>query len=387
MWVWLLIAFLLGGVLGPLILPGYATAQMPSDITVFWPLDGNTCLSPITISGPIFTDTQFWVFNILFSITTIVSLALGTLRALLQTRPQYLDAAVEYSYTWRQFFTKHVKGLVGNSWAAFRNATIVCGKYIEKEAPNWEAALKTIHHNYFVEPRAQLEQRAASQDTTIAQLQAENEALSHNVEHYKKECDAITSAFNNRSRLCTKAWDSADKLRRQNATLESEVHFFKSGQDVANFQRDRDNERFDHRRQLDDLAAALSAETSLRKKAELAVQTQINQNVFTEATLKKRTQSLRDVKAERDELRVQAQAHNVALRDAREYATVRKALHVCAERRGDTQTAAVVFATVVEGLGGNLQALGVDQRRYEALREWVVHGQDPYAAVQPCGFS
>jgi hypothetical protein len=77
----------------------------------------------------------------------------------------------------------------------------------------------------------------------------------------------------------------------------------------------------------------------------------------------------------------------VALRDAREYDIVRKAIHVCAETRGDTMPTAIIFATVLEGMGGSLQALGIDYSRYQGLKEWVINGQNPHAAVQPCGFS
>ncbi|KAL5429006.1 hypothetical protein PMIN06_006727 [Paraphaeosphaeria minitans] len=78
---------------------------------------------------------------------------------------------------------------------------------------------------------------------------------------------------------------------------------------------------------------------------------------------------------------------NSRYRDATQFDVVKKALHQCAETKGDGMIVAVAFTKIYRGNGGSLPSLGVDPERFEALRYFVGNRQDPSLAVQPAGFA
>lgn len=388
MWALYIFIFLLGNVFGPWILPGYVTPQIPApNVAFYFPEDYETCFSPIVISGPIFTDRQFFLWGVILSVTTIVSLALGTFQVLLRTRPQYVDAAANFAArlvkTWAPFLMKVAPLVIKSIWASFKNAAIVSGKYVKNKMPECQAFFMKLFHDTFTESPDQLEKMVAEQAGEIASLKLESAAHQQRATFFENAYSDTTSALNSRTQDCHLARANEATLKKENADLEIEIKALKHDKDLHLMQQ----ERAEQKRQVDGLNKTVKVEQSARAMAEKRLDQQREWKDKAEEDLRTRTQELGNALRERDELKAQAQGINVALRDAREYDIVRKAIHVCAETRGDTMPTAIIFATVLEGLGGSLQALGIDYARYQGLKEWVINGQNPHATVQPCGFS
>ena len=374
--MWYLIIFLLGAVLGPLLLPRALTLQTPAAAAANlpWSSASTVCYSIADASGALFTDQQVWFWGILFAGVAVIGMAFVTLCVLLETRPEYLDSARD-----------SIANLVGAlerlgcaTCVAIKESAIPIGKWSLAIVTDWSDLFLRICNDQFITSPALLE-KVSQLNEHIAALERNLAVYKTNVAYYESVYPGTVSALNNADEERKRSQKEVEKLQTVIKALES----------------DKDVERFNCERAVLKNEIAKVEEKLEKAKLEKAWQAEYLKRHRQQAEMDHKTKTkelaaalaeLKEVREEATRLHFSPRNSGATFRDAKEFGIIRDAIHHCAEEKGELRAVAVGFVMTVEKMGGNLQALGIDQRCYQDMKTFVLGGQNPASAIQPVGF-